>query len=157
MNDSAPTNQISSFVEPRYGSPIDTANGRPGGETKAARAFRCYIRLGRCLSQSESVGGRVALADSDLCRRHHEGDRAPAGRAMRKPDRGQGAGGGQGAAGEERRAVGARPAPPPLTRFSAAVLGGDQRRTWHRPNRYLPRRQRPAAGAHQRVLQRGHR
>lgn len=56
MNDSVPANQISSFVEPRYGEPIDTANGCPGGETKAARAFRCYIKLGRCLSQSESVG-----------------------------------------------------------------------------------------------------
>lgn len=70
-------------------------NGRLGGEKKAARAFRCYIKLGGCLTQSESVGGRVALAESELCRRHHEGDRAPAGRAMRKPDRGQGAGRGR--------------------------------------------------------------
>lgn len=39
----------------------------------------------------------------------------------------------------------------------SAVLGGDQRRTWHRPYWHLPRGQRPAAGADQRVLQRGHR
>lgn len=35
------------------------------------------------------------------------------------------------------------------------VLGGDQRRTWHRPVRDIPWGQRPAAGANQRVLQRG--
>lgn len=80
---------------------------------------------------------------------------------MRQPDRGQGAGGGagQGAARGQGsgRPAGGGPNTPALTGFSPAVLGGDQRRTWHRPDGHVPRRQRPAAGAHQRVLQRGHR
>lgn len=81
-------------------------SGRLGGEEKAARAFRCYIRLGGCFTQSESVGAGVAWAGSELSRRHHEGDRAPAGRAVRKPDRGQGPGGGQGGGGAGRGKMG---------------------------------------------------
>lgn len=59
LSDSDKANQILSFIEPRYKHPIVAADGRLGGEKTAARAFRCYIRAGGCLTQPESVGGRL--------------------------------------------------------------------------------------------------
>lgn len=59
LSDSCTANQILAFLEPRYKHPIVAANGRLGGEKTAARAFRCYIRAGGCLSQPESVGERL--------------------------------------------------------------------------------------------------
>lgn len=47
--------------------------------------------------------------------------------------------------------------PTPFLSSSAVVLGGDQWWAWHRPNRHIPRRQRPPARQDQRILQRGHR
>lgn len=59
LSDSWTANQILSFLEPRYKHPIVAASSCLGGEKTAARAFRCYIRAGGCLSQPESVGGRL--------------------------------------------------------------------------------------------------
>lgn len=90
LTDSFLTNRASLCSEPHYGCPIVFASGRPGPRERGCARKPLLYKRRRLLDARSEAGAVLWAVRSCLQSRHNEGDRAPPGRAMREPDRGQG-------------------------------------------------------------------